>query len=1189
MIAEDHILFSPFATLRASVQASAHVPEHITLHDLLDAYSSLTCELKSRLTRSETIDANKLGFPSAQTQISELISAVRRDIWRISYGPAFESHSNGITERELQFARDTAMLNHHALSFVAVLLAFPDFETLVSGAFTHQSCKPLLTFNEAKHLDSLLDDILAILLTQSLPTLTPSRTFGLLFWILQVQRLKVTIVAQHQEKIVRVAGLAINGYYAPSTIIDGLRLMAAYLRKPLREIQSGFLRHFEKSLSLLTSASPHERFHAANVLSGFAYARINDNIDPESTLIFVKKLKAFFRAQSDPMSRLLDLLRQALVVGEKSSVAGPKWAISVITSVIVLMDNAALTEPLWTKTIVGLLEGTATTSPSNALFPLAWNCLIWSFSKAKNCGEHGGFEIIRRAPRRGCGSALVSVLLRSIQGPETASNDPTLSKVCDIVKEMAVTKDKGLRKDGIELLAWLLSEVGNSTPEQPEDQYPFFLLHRALFDGAFLNTEQISSDEDAPWLEPVGPRVVRRLTELEIEKGWEDWYNVWFMSLMAALRDPEPVIQKAYIDIWQYLLLSETQLSQQQGDLTAPVQYVDHARDTIVRFTKVKLQPQREVVQLQLLQELWRTLYNVFTPTNLGEVSKDILNAVVKHSYCIEDKSVLSQWIMLCDALALNRTPQKSERETLRTESWISLAQVFHEVGQSPARSIAFLRLPLTLSFGDVDYLRWWDVLLHRAVTAHQKASENIPLTSHALWRYIWPEECHWPLSHPELLYRIFLLQVNSDTFNGNLPIEDQKLLADVMTELHPPEDPDTVDIALKYFVVMDKIVSAIPVDSLLPALSFFSPSLVPWIKDEGRHIPDNLYTKHVVPLYCKIIQRIDSLEVSLDTFSRLESLLLSPILRCPRPGLATEAFIDFWAAKYDPLTKDSHLSYSGELREKLRCLDIVFNTEFAIEWSQTTNSQVVDDSFIVPESIPIPSPERPEPAREPQPPVATHDVPNTENLPPLSSRKRKVDEESIASGSTATRRKRKAMVLDCVQLPSVRRSTQGTKRSRESQLITPEASRASSASPFRVRLLAEPEPEPPNDEEDGDDYDWESGHVSIGDLADVIGDDTALEQSSEKDYGDGTESRPTKRRRHEDQNSDPVELPPSMRSKPSSSMRKELVLKGLIKRFQEEQFPMEELFEAQKDATTLLAVINGALKKKVNGSGDPR
>ncbi|KAL0069873.1 hypothetical protein AAF712_003143 [Marasmius tenuissimus] len=1115
------IFLSPSATLCASVREHDPVSENIRVHDLVDAYSTLAAGFRHHIRSSRAFDASALGLPIRRHQLSELICAIRRDTRALMHAPAFDMTTENLCEQELEASRDIATLGHHALRLVSDIFAF----SVLQALFT------------TKHLCSLLDDILTILFTPSLPSPHACRTRGLLLWILQVQRLDASVVIPHRERIVQVATHALDGVYKSGGTLDGLKMIVAYLRRPQRELQPCFVDLFEKSLSFLTSPSPAERFHAAEVISAFARSKMNGHLDAGHQATFDRILSPFLRAESqtakDSDHCLTDLLRQALVTDRAPLTEGPQWAIVVIASVVVLLGASTINNHAWAEAAVQTLQQAVAKTPTNALLPLVWNYIIWSFSLIipNDYGKDDGFEFLAQCLQSGSANALVSILLRFPPSCTAPSSRLGMSRALIILEAMAHDEDDVVRRDGVNLLARLLSAVGNSTVEHINDQYPTFLLHPALFDGTLLKTKLTSLEAITRFTDPVGTQAVRYLTEKEIEDNWDKIFEVWYVSLMKTLRESKGEIHKSYVDIWQSLLLVETHLTQEQmGHLTVPKEYVNHARETVAGFIKVgKLSLEAEVTQLLLLQGLWRALHNVFTTKDLKLVSGEILKDVVKHGFRIEEERILSEWMKLCHALAQNRSPVD---DVDFSGSWVILARVINEVGQSPEPLIAFLRLPvtglLTFVLGGCFYV--------------------------------------------ELSYRI----VNSRKISRS------------------PLRPFGASYGLK---------GATPIHDILTTLCRLSPPLSLWIQDASKLITDDEYNRVVVPMYCKIVERLHDLEASVDTLTKLESLLLSPIERCPHPGTATQAFVRFWAAKYHFHTKDSHHHYSEDLKEALRCLDIVMHCGFATEFSQTTDSQAMDGSFIVPESIPMPSsPLRPQMTVEHNPTKNAVAPRSLVDINPSSSRKRKSDDaaESAASESTATRKKRKALVLDCVQLPSLSKSnrtiTQGTKRSRESQLMTPETSRFSSTSPFRGRLPAKP----PND---GEEYDWDSGNVSISDLKDVVDVEKALEPSSDANSeegdqvgGDSSVRRPSKRRRREDYQSEPVMSSPSRRSKPSSSSRTRTVSSGavlvsdlqrLARSFKEERITTQELLQAQKVIHSLGAAIHEALERQIGGSDD--
>ncbi|KAG7088280.1 hypothetical protein E1B28_012293 [Marasmius oreades] len=1187
--ADETIFRSPLITILASLDYSRPVSQRISCHDLVDAYSTITLGLKTNIVNDSSLDPNSLGLPM-KPQASEFVCAVRRDSKSVLYGPSSDEQTESVpvSENEVQTAWNTATLSNHALRLVSVIFGFPHLQS----------------FFTVKHLTSLLDDVLTILLTQSLPTPNASRTHGLLLWILQVQKLNTSIIITRQEKILQVTDLALRGVYQGNhSVIDGLKIMARFLHKSQKEIQHYFCHHFDKILPFLVSASPAQRFYATSVLSAFAYAKINKNIEPEHYFPLRDRLHSFLRIQSgteaNPEPRLTDFLQQALVPG-RSRFEGAQWAVVTIASIIVLLDGSTFNSG-WAATTIKMFGLIHKISTIDAMIPLIWNCLIWSFSRlpSNQKSRYNAFDVFGQEVRRGNGNALVATLLRCMSLSDTPDPDCVLSDALLVVDAMAGHQDTDTRRQGLELL-YKLSSGGDSANPPGEDLT--FLLNPILFDGTVLNTKS-GLEAIVRKIKPVEATLARCLTEMEVQQHWDSLLGIWSKSLLAALEVPEPDIQGIFFDIWQFLLLVPTQLTPQQCHLTASTAFVNEASDMVLRFINHGLVSRAEKQQLFVVQRLWDTLHRVFTPQDLIQPSKALLKAVIRRNFSIENGATLSQWIILCHALSSNRS---AELRIDFSESWVIIAQIVLQNNYCPDRLIAFLRLPLTLSFANEDYVQSFGDLL-RSSDEVSRAFQGITTSVTAFWGHLWPERCYSPSSYPHLVHCIFQ---SIDRYATPISLEDRQLLNSILSELHPAHlSADACVLPLKYVALAGHIVSATPDEHLLTTLSFLSDFLTTWIQDKSRVVADDEYNRAIVPVYCTIVQRLSTFEASTTIMKDLDSLLISPLERCPHPGRATQAFIKFWRETYHHRTPEFYPHYSEDLKEALKCLDIVFRVGFTQAFSLSTDSQIEDESFIVPETIPTPSPQRPSTTARPQlPPITTSSSPSHRNHQSINissvnaeistdSRKRKA--ESQTSGQTTRTRKRKAMVMECVQLSHRNRTvTQGTKRSCESQLMTPEPSRYSSESPFRNRLIVEPDTEPDNDghELNVDNYDWDRGNVSISDVKEALGDGMT---QVPKQYPHGrleaasptSVSRPNKRRRQEDFQSDTVISTTLIRPEPIGRARTVPTGSIFVSELQRlhqsfnDTMSVQDLLQAQRLIHSFGTSISQALEKQIGGN----
>uniref|UniRef100_A0A0W0G7N8 Telomere-associated protein Rif1 N-terminal domain-containing protein n=1 Tax=Moniliophthora roreri TaxID=221103 RepID=A0A0W0G7N8_MONRR len=1090
---ETSIFSSPIDVVCTSLDDSKS--ECITVHDLVDAYSVMASALRAIVIQPRNAEVPSFDMGPIRNRLSLFVCAMRRDIKKVLYGPfnAEEISEDGLTARQIRRAKDASVLSHHALRVLSQLLSFACFQSIF----------------KTKQLTSFFDDVLTILDTNSLPTPNASRTYGLLLWILQVQRLPPSVILSRKNKLLRVIDKTLEGAFGKDQFqYDGLKIVAIHLRRPEKELQLAFLGHFEKTLPYLTSDSPNDRLHAANVLSAFAFARIANHRD-ETFISLSHTLQRFLvKERTSFGSPLKDAFKQK---HPTHFAEGPVWACVVLSSSLIILDRFIFVN----ETLIGPLAGLLTVGcrherqAVSLLSHRIWHCLVWSFSRVERKAQNEllwtkALGFVQQAPQCGTGNALAFVLLGAHPPNDSGDMGCYVSDVLSTANEMLKFEHEDTQKDGEALLARLLDSVGNLSVPTSTTTNTSVILSRELFDGTLIDVSLKDLDKVIEAMKPVNFSYVRRLSEQEIVCHWDKLLELWTIIIRRALKHKEPQFPRLLTDMWQQLLLVKSQLSQGIGHLTATETVVDEAIDVVVGLIDTNTAVDRQPYQLLLIQRLWHTMTLAFNEESIAYASRVMLQSIVKHKFRLEKAFVMEAFLPLYEALRSN------------VQDWVIIARSLQDRHCDWDSLAAFTRTTTPEHIRETEHFAVWSCLVREArLSTHDESGKTITVQS--LWRDLQAEALHErPVSYPQLVYPLF--SALSLSYPSS---EDQDLLRDIVKELYPPL-AENMKISLGYLTIAEQIVSSIPIDRLVSFLLLCSDAFSFWLEDKARAVSDNDYNCVIMPLYSRIVERLETMEPEGEVITKLGALLSSPMGRCPPPGIAPTVFEAFWRATYHPRRAEFYAHYSDDLKTCLKDLDIAYNLGFAVDFSQTTNSQAQGE-YVVPETIPSQ--------------VVAHQYTEDEFYMP-------------------------------VNIP-VRQ-----KQAQASQLMTPEPSRYSSTSPFRTKLLQQVEEE--------EDYGWDDGHVSVGDVREVRR-ESQIEHPQASSSDDNTPQR-----NHTMKNrSEPILNSPSMMG---SSLRRSgttsaslLDLQRIYKTFTEGKgdIPVEDLLQASRLVKSLGAAIDEQLDRQ--------
>jgi hypothetical protein len=155
-------LASPIQTIVNSVQDA--LSEHISLHDVADAYSTLSMRIQDNAYTISHVERALAALELIKARASIVTVALRRDVRRAFVDPlpdAFQPTSSfssensmfpqsqpiyDLSEDEIKAARDQYYVCHHALQLLSDIFRFPVLQDLFSGVHLMPSiiC-PILT------------------------------------------------------------------------------------------------------------------------------------------------------------------------------------------------------------------------------------------------------------------------------------------------------------------------------------------------------------------------------------------------------------------------------------------------------------------------------------------------------------------------------------------------------------------------------------------------------------------------------------------------------------------------------------------------------------------------------------------------------------------------------------------------------------------------------------------------------------------------------------------------------------------------------------------------------------------------------------------------------------------------------------------------------------------------------------
>ncbi|KIK57153.1 hypothetical protein GYMLUDRAFT_46397 [Collybiopsis luxurians FD-317 M1] len=1009
----SNILLSPLETLHESLSEPGD--EIITLHDLIEAYSVLAMRIKGIVLTGFDLKQTTSALSLLKERSQVLFNALRRDIMRVTIPPCL-SPQDGMNVDEIQYAHNLAQLGQQAIGLTSELFAFP----------------PLYFTFSVEQLRFLLNDVLVILSKTTLPTPHSKRTFMLLRYILQTQRLPPNVLSPHKSKIFASVRRCLKGE-KERVFIDGLKILAELLREYPRLFIGPACDLFDKVLRSFTAESSEIRFVAAHSLSAYAYAKVSMNLGyqqkvPSELSSTVCKFSAAYLEdpfQEAPLYRMLQSACEAKHISDK-----PQWAAVVMASLIVLIDRPIFKSDLRFRLRNLLRIISDHTSPIvNSFIAPVWACFVWAFARipADDPESKEAQAWLSQDFRNGIGSLVCYVHF-------SVASKNSVERVLDVVREMLDSEPS--KSDAVSILCQLLGPSIASGDD-------FDILYKQLFDGSILETHLAESTD----FTTSRYATVRALGIQEVALHWDRLYHFWSVGIKLILNDElESEIPSPSLTAWQTLLHAHSGVSETQGHLAPSSRVAAILEDLCKEYAPKAFNEEQEVKQIHLLRALWASAQRTFTEMSLEEPRDHLLSAIVRRDFQISDGAVQLAWLQLCRTITtypdrdMDGRPTADNLLDFDNRTWVTIARKWVTGDSAVGDSlVTFLKFMFPERLTSDEELELWGSLFSQALAA-AKGQANSNEAVKKLWKTFVPDDEKLALAFPRQYHA--LLSAFLNPYENNMSKEVLPLYDKLLCELYLSFEKYPLSLFLRYITTIHDMLLYLPVALVSQCLASLCAGLCHWFKDKSQIVPDDVYSHNLLSLYQHSLERLRLEQPNETILISLWQFFLSPFQCHDAPASAWDSFETFWNATYLNREEFFHV-YDPELKRFLKAMEMSTGGGIAAGLTESDDSQMTGS--IVPETQQeplfltasqalahwvdiaaeegrdineiIPSSSSPPPALEPEPLDATprqnshsvtamhvdeQDRPAT-SKPASSSgikRKRRVEEEEIVEAS---------------------------------------------------------------------------------------------------------------------------------------------------------------------------------------------
>ncbi|KAF8171986.1 hypothetical protein K438DRAFT_186713 [Mycena galopus ATCC 62051] len=598
-----------------STSVKTIIDSSASLDDLIRAYSVLAARIRANITLTTDSNASYPLLDPLRKNRAALEEAIVRDLGRCLVDPETMDYDQtpedkeeeaclkeqpvllpspksspkkkkkGTTAKKAKYGRDLCTTCHSVMKLLAVVCTLP----AVSGVFT------------VPQLRSILTQVLAIPLSDDLPTPNARKTYALSIWLLQTQRLPSVVLESAADRIVFALRRGIEGELGK----EGKKGSASDGLKAIHDLSiyqpSIFVPRFEALLpSVLTNllaVTAGIRAQACHALGGFARGLATLPVSDLHTRVSAVTV-SILTAPSSPSkksptksneSSLVRTIRTTLQATEVQNVSqGPVWGLCVMAALLVLVNSAVYADNGARRAFIALLSCSMNHKKSTvrSLGSAVWRCATWAycqpllpgngddesevdedetcrskFRKIEQGREKFWTDIVATVVDMGVGSSTVAALLEE---PES-SIEETLTRIATVMKLMTSRGGPNVAS-AVDTLARIVSF------EPPETEWNWNkLLPRGLFSASpglltadfnALETPVRSIIAQCPDLYDI-----RSLTREEVAQPaiFSKLVDMWRECLgYIGLQDDDPIPSNILL-VWDHLVQANAAVLQ-DGD-----------------------------------------------------------------------------------------------------------------------------------------------------------------------------------------------------------------------------------------------------------------------------------------------------------------------------------------------------------------------------------------------------------------------------------------------------------------------------------------------------------------------------------------------------------------------------------------------------------------------------------------------
>ncbi|KAL0961384.1 hypothetical protein HGRIS_006337 [Hohenbuehelia grisea] len=835
-------------------------------------------------------------------------------------------------------------------------------------------------------LRRLVQQLTTPLESNTLRNLIPAKARALLVWTLKVQRLPLNIlpIPSLAMSLRSTVNCPLSGGQA---ITDALEAIARLLRQHPSRLLPQFVDDIESLLKRLVSDDAGIRSCAAEVISAFAYAKLNL---PQETnhaydrvchiiLSFVDTQTSKKKSLQSTM-KLPSLISTALIDEDPRKLArGPIWALTLLAAFIILGDHQVFSHPRLLKLALPSIANAASHKRSavRALHPFLWKCLVWAFARipADPAALEGdevsdvaelrdlrnrAFLMVKQETKGDIGLALIVALLDSSPSTPCASFQFEQGcKALQVLEEMIAERSPLAVQNGIMVLNRLLAHSDVDAPPESSKVVPL-----ALLDGTIQGARHDRILERVRALDECTANQVRRLGDAEISQHWNLLLDIWLASLRCSMRitPSYPTVLDDLLHSWQTLLLAKAQLTQEMGHLTAPTHISTRLVTAFSELVEFAGKSDESHTWLDVIGRIWDVTKNVFASSWLGGPAEDILGAIMQAKFDLASRQVKESWSTLCAKLISTGLPtipkilvemSESQAEVeLQRRLWSILAKAW----QTPDSVVkwedlvCFLVIPLSVwRLSDSELEQYRGVLRAAISAAGSKGIHPVEVIEHLL-AYV-PDKQMQELSEDLSIVLTIASHVTLEDQHHASPSRALTLLNKVLVTSYP-RTTDPLPASQGILRLFRDLILACPASLVRSVLVACQDGLCQWIRDDREVVPAELYNDLLMPIYCHSLDLLKTLPPSPECLQDLSKFLASAFVHFPRPALGPVAFRDFWTMKYHGID-DIYRECPEDVKECIRAIDEAYGGNLAVGFSMDSESDLTTPRSVVSDSQP--------------------------------------------------------------------------------------------------------------------------------------------------------------------------------------------------------------------------------------------